>query len=158
MCLRSMAPISRHSTVRSARSLAERWLAILGSRHINVLAGCRRVRFRPGSPIFLTSESPLAASSAGCPLALSVASATTRVSVYHVLWRVMSARSFQTPTGSSTSMTRTTWRWGCQPYSFLLYKEALGLMGGAPPAHAVFMFVYLAANHFPWERDFRTST
>src|SRR5256885_11580764 len=41
-----------------------------------------------------------------------------------------------------------------EPDSFF-YDKAMGLMAQEPPATPQFMFIYLAANHFPWENRFR---
>ena len=41
-----------------------------------------------------------------------------------------------------------------EPDSFF-YDKALKLMAQQPPATPLFTFVYLAANHFPWETKFR---
>ena len=67
----------------------------------------------------------------------------------------MSARNFQTTTGIQHFYdARDLGAKDVEPDSFF-YDKALKLMSQAPPATPQFMFVYLAANHFPWETRFR---
>jgi len=67
----------------------------------------------------------------------------------------MSARSFQTTTGIEYFYdARDLGAKGVEPDSFF-YNSALKLMSLQPPNKPLFSFIYLAANHFPWEVPFR---
>jgi Sulfatase len=90
----------------------------------------------------------------GLPLALRRCGYNT-VSLYPAYGAFMSARSFQTSTGIEHFYdARDLGAKDVEPDSFF-YEKALGLMAQQAPANPVFMFVYLAANHFPWETRFR---
>jgi Sulfatase len=90
----------------------------------------------------------------GLPLALRRCGYDT-VSLYPAFGAFMSARSFQLTTGIQRFYdARDLGARDVEPDSFF-YDKALGLMAQAPPATPLFMFVYLAANHFPWETRFR---
>ena len=90
----------------------------------------------------------------GLPLALRRCGYDT-VSLYPAYGAFMSARSFQQTTGiQHFHDARDLGARDVEPDSFF-YDKALGLMSQAPPATPLFMFVYLAANHFPWETRFR---
>jgi hypothetical protein len=90
----------------------------------------------------------------GLPLALQRCGYNT-ISLYPAYGAFMSARGFQTSTGvqhfydARDLGTKTV-----EPDSFF-YDKALTLMSQEPPATPLFMYVYLAANHFPWETRFR---
>ena len=63
----------------------------------------------------------------------------------------MSARSFQTTTGIQHFFdARDLGAKGVEPDSFF-YDKALKLIAEQPANTPLFTFVYLAANHFPWE-------
>ena len=67
----------------------------------------------------------------------------------------MSARGFQTSTGIQRFYdARDLGTKQVEPDSFF-YDKAMGLMAQESPATPQFMFIYLAANHFPWETRFR---
>jgi phosphoglycerol transferase MdoB-like AlkP superfamily enzyme len=67
----------------------------------------------------------------------------------------MSARSFQTTTGIQHFYdAHDLGAKDVEPDSFF-YDKALRLMSQQAPPTPLFMFVYLAANHFPWETRFR---
>ncbi|QWG17335.1 sulfatase-like hydrolase/transferase [Bradyrhizobium sediminis] len=90
----------------------------------------------------------------GLPLALRRCGYET-ISLYPAYGAFMSARSFQTSTGIQRFYdARDLGAKGVEPDSFY-YDKALQLMSGNAPNKPLFMFVYLAANHFPWETRFR---
>ena len=90
----------------------------------------------------------------GLPLALRRCGYDT-TSLYPAYGAFMSARSFQTTTGIQHFYdARDLGAKDVEPDGFF-YDKALQLMSQAPPATPQFMFVYLAANHFPWETRFR---
>jgi sulfatase-like protein len=91
----------------------------------------------------------------GLPLALRRCGYNT-ISLYPAHGAFMSARSFQTSTGITHFYdARDLGAKDVEPDSFF-YEKALGLMSHEAPTTPVFMFVYLAANHFPWETRFRS--
>ena len=86
----------------------------------------------------------------GLPLALRRCGYET-ISLYPAFGAFMSARSFQLTTGIQHFYdAHDLGAKDVEPDSFF-YDKALGLMSQQPPATPLFMFVYLAANHFPWE-------
>jgi hypothetical protein len=90
----------------------------------------------------------------GLPLALRRCGYDT-VSLYPAFGAFMSARSFQMTTGIQHFYdAHDLGAKDVEPDSFF-YDKALGLMSQQAPAKPLFMFVYLAANHFPWETRFR---
>src|SRR3954469_25773952 len=90
----------------------------------------------------------------GLPLALRRCGYST-LSLYPAYGAFMSARSFQTTTGIQRFYdAKDLGAKGVEPDSFF-YDSALQLMAQQPSADPLFMFVYLAANHFPWETKFR---
>src|SRR3954463_12306559 len=90
----------------------------------------------------------------GLPLALRRCGYST-ISLYPAFGAFMSARSFQTTTGIQHFYdARDLGARDVEPDSFF-YDKALGLMSERAPNTPLFMFVYLAANHFPWEVRFR---
>jgi hypothetical protein len=90
----------------------------------------------------------------GLPLALRRCGYDT-ISLYPAYGAFMSARSFQTTTGIQHFYdAKDLGAKDVEPDSFF-YDKALNLMSQATPAKPLFMFVYLAANHFPWETRFR---
>jgi len=90
----------------------------------------------------------------GLPLALRRCGYDT-TSLYPAYGAFMSARSFQTTTGIQHFYdARDLGAKDVEPDGFF-YDKALQLMSQAPPTTPQFMFVYLAANHFPWETRFR---
>jgi phosphoglycerol transferase MdoB-like AlkP superfamily enzyme len=91
----------------------------------------------------------------GLPLALRRCGYNT-ISLYPAHGAFMSARSFQTSTGITHFYdARDLGAKDVEPDSFF-YEKALGLVSHEAPTTPVFMFVYLAANHFPWETRFRS--
>ena len=90
----------------------------------------------------------------GLPLALRRCGYET-VSLYPAFGAFMSARSFQLTTGIQHFYdAHDLGASDVEPDSFF-YDKALGLMSQRTPNTPLFMFVYLAANHFPWESRFR---
>ena len=90
----------------------------------------------------------------GLPLALRRCGYDT-VSLYPAFGAFMSARSFQSTAGIQHFYdAHDLGARDVEPDSFF-YDKALGLMSQRAPAKPLFMFVYLAANHFPWETRFR---
>ena len=90
----------------------------------------------------------------GLPLALRRCGYET-TSLYPANGAFMSARGFQTTTGIQNFFdARKLGARDVEPDSFF-YDKALDLMSESAPGQPQFMFVYLAANHFPWETRFR---
>jgi phosphoglycerol transferase MdoB-like AlkP superfamily enzyme len=90
----------------------------------------------------------------GLPLALRRCGYNT-VSLYPAYGAFMSARSFQVTTGIQRFLdARDLGAKDVEPDSFF-YDKALQLMSQEAPATPLFTFIYLAANHFPWETKFR---
>src|SRR3979490_765238 len=90
----------------------------------------------------------------GLPLALRRCGYDT-ISLYPAYGAFMSARSFQTTTGIQHFYdAKDLGAKDVEPDSFF-YDKALQLISQQPPAMPLFTFIYLAANHFPWETKFR---
>jgi phosphoglycerol transferase MdoB-like AlkP superfamily enzyme len=90
----------------------------------------------------------------GLPLALRRCGYGT-LSLYPAFGAFMSARSFQTTTGIQRFLdARDLGAKDVEPDSFF-YDKALQLISQQPPTTPLFTFIYLAANHFPWETKFR---
>lgn len=72
-----------------------------------------------------------------------------------ILIAVMGARSFQLTTGVERFLdAKDLGARDVEPDSFF-YDKALQLMGQQPPNKPLFTFIYLGANHFPWETRYR---
>jgi hypothetical protein len=90
----------------------------------------------------------------GLPLALRRCGYDT-ISLYPAFGAFMGARGFQLTTGIQHFYdAHDLGARDVEPDSFF-YDKALGLMSQHAPKTPLFMFVYLAANHFPWETRFR---
>jgi sulfatase-like protein len=90
----------------------------------------------------------------GLPLSLRRCGYQT-MSLYPARGAFMSARSFQKTMGIEHFYdARDLHAKDVEPDSFF-YDSALKLMSQQPEDKPLFMFVYLAANHFPWETHFR---
>jgi phosphoglycerol transferase MdoB-like AlkP superfamily enzyme len=77
------------------------------------------------------------------------------MSLYPAYGAFMSARKFQQTTGfQHFHDARSLGAKGVQPDSFF-YDAAVNLMAQEKPGTPLFSFVYLAANHFPWDSAFR---
>jgi hypothetical protein len=90
----------------------------------------------------------------GLPLALRRCGYNT-LSLYPAFGAFMSARSFQATTGIQRFYdARDLGAKDVEPDRFF-YDKALRLMTEQPPGAPLFTFVYLAANHFPWQTRLR---
>jgi hypothetical protein len=90
----------------------------------------------------------------GLPMALRRCGYQT-VSLYPATGAFMGAHNFQTTTGMERFLdARTMGAKGIEPDSFY-YDHALKEIASEKGRAPVFMFVYLAANHFPWGGRFR---
>jgi hypothetical protein len=90
----------------------------------------------------------------GLPLALRRCGYST-LSLYPANGGFMSARGFQTTTGIQHFYdANDLGAKDVEPDSFF-YDKALSLMSHEATATPLFMFVYLSANHFPWQTRFR---
>jgi phosphoglycerol transferase MdoB-like AlkP superfamily enzyme len=90
----------------------------------------------------------------GLPLALRRCGYST-ISLYPAFGAFMSARNFQISTGIQRFFdAHDLGAKDVEPDSFF-YDKALRLMSQEPPTAPLFTFIYLAANHFPWETKFR---
>jgi hypothetical protein len=90
----------------------------------------------------------------GLPLALRRCGYST-TSLYPAHGAFMSARSFHTTTGIENFYdARNLGAKGIEPDRFF-FDKALNLLSDETPTPPQFIFVYLAANHFPWEKRFR---
>ncbi|MGY3617415.1 sulfatase-like hydrolase/transferase [Bradyrhizobium sp. USDA 10063] len=90
----------------------------------------------------------------GLPLALRRCGYNT-LSLYPAFGAFMSARSFQATTGIQRFYdARDLGAKDVEPDRFF-YDKALRLMAEQPPGAPLFTFVYLAANHFPWQTHLR---
>lgn len=118
----------------------------------NVLAGLSSRSF--GRFAYFVTRIASGRVARGLPLALRRCGYDT-VSLYPAFGAFMSARSFQLTTGIQHFYdAHDLGAKDVEPDSFF-YDKALGLMSQRAPAKPLFMFVYLAANHFPWETRFR---
>lgn len=89
----------------------------------------------------------------GLPLALRRCGYQT-VSLYPAAGAFMAAHAFQTTTGMDRFLdARTMGAKGIEPDSFY-YEHALKEIAADKDRAPMFMFVYLAANHFPWASRF----
>jgi len=90
----------------------------------------------------------------GLPLALRRCGYDT-ISLYPAFGAFMSARSFQLTTGIQHFYdAHDLGARDVEPDSFF-YDKAIKLMSEQAPGAPLFAFVYLAANHFPWETRYR---
>src|SRR6267142_1457924 len=90
----------------------------------------------------------------GLPLALRRCGYST-ASLYPAYGAFMGARGFQTTTGIQRFYdARDLGAKGIEPDSFF-YDKAVVLIAEQPANTPLFTFVYLAANHSPWETKFR---
>jgi hypothetical protein len=90
----------------------------------------------------------------GLPLALRRCGYNT-TALYPAIGGFMSARNFQLTTGMQHFFdAHDLGAKAVEPDSFF-YDKAVQKLAQQDPATPQFMFVYLAANHFPWETKFR---
>ena len=86
----------------------------------------------------------------GLPLALARCGYST-MSLYPAQGAFMSARQFHTSTGIQRFYdARELGAKGLEPDRFF-YDNTIRLMAQEKPGKPIFAYVYLAANHFPWE-------
>jgi hypothetical protein len=118
----------------------------------NVLAGLSSRSF--GRFAYFVTRIASSRVERGLPLALRRCGYST-LSLYPAYGAFMSARSFQLTTGIERFYdAHDLGARDVEPDSFF-YDKALTLMSQQPPATPLFAFVYLSANHFPWETKFR---
>jgi len=118
----------------------------------NVLAGLSARSFGPFA--YFVTRIASGRVERGLPLSLRRCGYDT-ASLYPAYGAFMSARSFQTTTGIERFYdARDLGAKAVEPDSFF-YDKALQLLGQQPPNKPLFTFVYLGANHFPWNRRFR---
>jgi hypothetical protein len=118
----------------------------------NVLAGLSSRSF--GRFAYFVTRIASGRVARGLPLALRRCGYST-MSLYPAFGAFMSARSFQTTTGVEHFYDAHDLRAkDVEPDSFF-YDHALQLMADQPAGKPLFTFVYLGANHFPWETTFR---
>ncbi len=123
------------------------WLA-----EYNVLAGLSSRSF--GGFSYFVTRIASGRVERGLPMALSRCGYST-VSLYPAYGAFMSARGFHTTTGIQQFLdAKDLGAKGIEPDSFF-YDKALKLIGEQPPKTPLFAFVYLAANHFPWQAKYR---
>jgi sulfatase-like protein len=118
----------------------------------NVLAGLSSRSF--GRFAYFVTRIAAGRVERGLPLALRRCGYNT-LSLYPAFGAFMSARSFQATTGiQSFHDARDLGARDIEPDRFF-YDKALRLMAEQPPGSPLFTFVYLAANHFPWQTRLR---
>ena len=118
----------------------------------NVLAGLSSRSF--GRFAYFVTRIASGRVTRGLPLALRRCGYDT-LSLYPAFGAFMSARSFQISTGIERFYdAHDLHARDVEPDSFF-YDQALKLMSVQPAGKPLFTFVYLAANHFPWETRFR---
>lgn len=118
----------------------------------NVLAGLSSRSFGPFS--YFVTRIASGRVERGLPISLRRCGYTT-ASLYPAYGAFMSARGFHTSTGIQQFYdARDLGAKGIEPDSFF-YDKAVKLIGEQPVKTPLFAFVYLAANHFPWETRFR---
>jgi len=123
------------------------WLA-----EYNVLAGLSSRSF--GRFSYFVTRIASGRVQRGLPLSLRRCGYET-ISLYPAFGAFMSAGSFHTTTGIEHFYdAHDLGAKHIEPDSFF-YDSALKLMAERPAAKPFFMFVYLAANHFPWVTRFR---
>jgi hypothetical protein len=77
------------------------------------------------------------------------------LSLYPAMGAFMSAKSFQTTTGVQRFLdSHDLGTDRIEPDRFF-YDKALRLIGREDPKSPLFMYIYLAANHFPWDHRYR---
>ncbi|HEX7789999.1 MAG TPA: sulfatase-like hydrolase/transferase [Afipia sp.] len=119
----------------------------------NVLAGLSSRSFGPFS--YFVTRIASGRVDRGLPLALRRCGYST-ISLYPAYGGFMGARGFQITTGIQDFYdARALGAKGVEPDRFF-YQKAAGLLAHEKRTQPVFMFVYLAANHFPWEKKFRS--
>jgi phosphoglycerol transferase MdoB-like AlkP superfamily enzyme len=137
----------RQRTFLAESSGGASWMA-----EYNVLAGLSSRSF--GRFSYFVTRIASGRVERGLPLALRRCGYST-VSLYPAYGAFMSARGFQTTTGIQHFYdARDLGAKGIEPDAFF-YDKAARLIAEQPANTPLFAFVYLAANHFPWEKKFR---
>jgi phosphoglycerol transferase MdoB-like AlkP superfamily enzyme len=123
------------------------WLA-----EYNVLAGLSSRSF--GRFSYFVTRIAAGRVERGLPMALRRCGYTT-ASLYPAYGAFMGARGFHTTTGIQHFLdAKDMGAKGIEPDSFF-YDKAVKLLAEQPAKTPLFAYVYLAANHFPWETKFR---
>ncbi|MFO1111961.1 MAG: sulfatase-like hydrolase/transferase [Bradyrhizobium sp.] len=123
------------------------WLA-----EYNVLAGLSSRSF--GRFSYFVTRIASGRVERGLPMALRRCGYNT-VSLYPAYGAFMSAKGFHTTTGIQHFYdAKDMGAKGIEPDSFF-YDKAVRLIAEQPAKAPLFAFVYLAANHFPWETKYR---
>jgi len=118
----------------------------------NVLAGLSSRSFGPFA--YFVTRIAAGRVERGLPLALRRCGYST-TALYPANGAFMSARNFQHTTGMQRFFDASDLgARKVEPDSFF-YNHALSLLAQQPAGQPAFTFVYLAANHFPWEVKFR---
>src|SRR3954449_11210935 len=118
----------------------------------NVLAGLSSRSFGPFA--YFVTRIATGRVERGLPRALRRCGYST-ISLYPAFGAFMSARSFQISTGIQQFYDASDLgAKDVEPDRFF-YDKALKLISEQPANTPLFTFVYLAANHFPWETKFR---
>src|SRR5438067_6920285 len=118
----------------------------------NVLAGLSSRSF--GRFAYFVTRIAAGRVERGLPLALQRCGYST-VTLYPAYGAFMGARGFHTTTGIQHFYdAKDLGAKGIEPDSFF-YNKAVKLIAEQPAKTPLFTFVYLAANHFPWETKFR---
>ena len=137
---------------RSASSWPRATAAPSWMTEYNVLAGLSSRSF--GRFSYFVTRIASGRVERGLPLALRRCGYNT-LSLYPAYGAFMGARGFQTSTGIQHFYdARDLGAKGIEPDSFF-YDKAVKLIAEQPANTPLFTFVYLAANHFPWETQFR---
>jgi phosphoglycerol transferase MdoB-like AlkP superfamily enzyme len=137
----------RQRTFLAESSGGASWMA-----EYNVLAGLSSRSF--GRFSYFVTRIASGRVERGLPLALRRCGYST-ISLYPAYGAFMSARGFQTTTGIQHFYdARDLGAKGIEPDAFF-YDKAARLIAEQPANTPLFAFVYLAANHFPWEKKFR---
>jgi Sulfatase len=118
----------------------------------NVLAGLSSRSF--GRFAYFVTRIAAGRVERGLPLALRRCGYET-LSLYPAFGAFMSARSFQITTGIERFYDAHDLGAKDVEADSFFYDRALKLMSEQPAGKPLFTFVYLAANHFPWESRFR---
>ena len=147
-----MAATSSPTTAANGAFSPKATAARAGTPNTTCLPVSRRARY--GRFAYFVTRLASGHVERGLPLALRRCGYET-LSLYPAFGAFMSARSFQTTTGIEQFYDAHDLRAkDVEPDSFF-YDSALKLMSEQAPGKPLFTFVYLAANHFPWETKFR---
>jgi hypothetical protein len=118
----------------------------------NVLAGLSARSF--GRFAYYVTQIAAGRVERGLPAALRRCGYRT-FSIYPALGAFMSARSFQTTTGVQTFLDQDALGTGRVEPDRFYYDAALQMIARERDKGPMFLFVYLAENHYPWNYRFR---